>query len=150
MDREIDVCITRELFSIALVPRERFDGNRTVYRMSGFDTWEPDKDGGCYPDCDFTKERVVDVADSAFFSSFPDTPDRGRVIAVPPYTESILATHQVEAEIERRGLQRPYLQALSEEVRCVSSDPYVSLWAMLRATPEQRCRAALRAVRGEG
>jgi hypothetical protein len=46
---------------------------------------------------------------------------------------------QVEDEIERRGLGSQYAGALAG---VVTGD----LWAIIRATPEQRCRAALIAV----
>jgi hypothetical protein len=64
----------------------------------------------------------------------------------------------VEDEIERRGLTMDYADALVTAVapllfqnEYVNFGPpaYAALWALIRATPEQRCRAALAAV-GEG
>lgn len=64
----------------------------------------------------------------------------------------------VEDEIERRGLQERYALALADVVTTGSSivddmtllheeGEIMLLWQLLRATPEQRCRAALRAIK---
>ena len=65
----------------------------------------------------------------------------------PHYTTDHAAARLVEDEIERRGLRNEYVRALiapgAEEV--TSYLWYVGhddLWALIRATPEQRCRAA--------
>jgi hypothetical protein len=61
------------------------------------------------------------------------------------YSTDIAAARLVEDEIERRGLSSEYTGALAVRIRG-------DLWDLLRATPEQRCRAALvvvRTVRGE-
>jgi hypothetical protein len=72
---------------------------------------------------------------------------------IPAYSTDPAAARLVEDEIERRGLQEPYVRALvggAEEAThrlwyCGVDD----LWRVATATPEQRCRAAL-AVVGEG
>lgn len=64
---------------------------------------------------------------------------------IPAYSTDIAAARLVEDEIERRGLSSEYTGALAVRIRG-------DLWDLLRATPEQRCRAALvvvRTVRGE-
>jgi len=60
-------------------------------------------------------------------------------------------TRKVRAEIERRGLQHQLIVALMEEVNVpdqygiwFSGDAFV----LLNASPEQQCRAALKAVEG--
>lgn len=65
-----------------------------------------------------------------------------------------------EDEIERRGLQARYVDALADVVTTTESivndlialhgtSDALIIWRILRATPEQRVRAALRAVEGE-
>lgn len=70
----------------------------------------------------------------------------------------IVAAQLMEATIEQRGLNLPYLKALAE---ITTADPGLykdwpgykafemessQLWSLICATPEQRCRAALLAV----
>lgn len=80
---------------------------------------------------------------------------RWRVI--PAYTTDHDAARLIEDEIERRGLRRAYLLALDEilfSAYCRQDDyEYLELtldeaWRFLRATPEERCRAALVAIGG--
>ena len=61
-----------------------------------------------------------------------------------PYSTDHTAVRLVEDEIERRGLVGPYVKALYAIVGKQGS------WSLIRATPEQRCAAALRAVGGRG
>jgi hypothetical protein len=81
----------------------------------------------------------------------------------PAYSTDIAAAMAMEAEIERRGLQTVYLDALLKELGLQEHvfvfnsaieinwwndiDGYGVLWRVLRATPEQRCIAVLAAVR---
>lgn len=59
------------------------------------------------------------------------------------------ATRAMEDEIERRGLQWKYLDQLNLIVLGnYSFSSSADRWAIIRATGEQRCRAALAAVRG--
>lgn len=66
----------------------------------------------------------------------------------PAFSESHEAARILEDEIERRAAQVAYLDALVEIVL-----PYVhyelktaDIWRVLRATPEEKCRAFLKTV----
>lgn len=71
-------------------------------------------------------------------------PRRGRIafgyFVTEQYTLSPTAARAVEDAIGRRGLGSQYAGALAT----IAGD--VDLWTIIRATPEQRCRAALVAV----
>ena len=58
------------------------------------------------------------------------------------------AAYEMEAEIERRGLQYPYTVALTSIVAHTKSaqQGWENGWRLMRATPAQRCHAALRAA----
>ena len=76
--------------------------------------------------------------------------DDGRVMpwdAPRPSTDASAAC-EVEAEIERRALQYPYTVALTAIAAHTKSgrEGWENGWTLLRATPAQRCHAALRAV----
>ena len=65
------------------------------------------------------------------------------------YTTDQTAVRLVDDEIERRGLQEPYIQALDKLVTYEHESGWVWFrWGILRATPEQRCQAAVIAIRG--
>ena len=66
---------------------------------------------------------------------------------VPSYSTSCDAVATVRAEIERRGLQNHFCSILDD---MTNDDPgmLIDAWAFLNATPEQQCRAALKAVEG--
>lgn len=70
---------------------------------------------------------------------------------LPRFSDSdSTAVRAVEAEIERRGLQETYVEALIIVVGggdWRESDS--AFWLLITATAEQRCRAALGAVRQE-
>jgi hypothetical protein len=68
---------------------------------------------------------------------------------VPAYSTNPTAIRLAEDEIERRGLQDEYMTALFEIVFNASFEQYVNtheIWRIIRATPEQRARAALAAL----
>ena len=65
---------------------------------------------------------------------------------MPHYSTDIAAAVQVEDEIERRGLIRPYLDALWDVTGNLYARGPQAMWALLRATPEERCQAALKAL----
>lgn len=80
---------------------------------------------------------------------------------LPPFTTDPVAARQVEDEIERRGLWERYTKALLEiinpDAQLFSSalehggDPRAldipsTLWGLIRATPAQRCEAALKVL----
>lgn len=65
---------------------------------------------------------------------------------LPEYTTDHTAVRLVEDEIERRGIDARYLY-IKHLILIFNPDPedFVLTWDLLRATPEQRCLAALRA-----
>lgn len=76
---------------------------------------------------------------------------------VPRYSTDMNAAWEVEVEIERRKVGREYIAALLDILDIADVPPgvtdgftwevtYVSLLYILRATPEQRCLAALKAI----
>jgi hypothetical protein len=67
----------------------------------------------------------------------------------PDFTSRLDAVRLMEDEIERRGLQELYSEILHYMCASFSDSFQMARWKVLRATPEQRCRAALRAVKGE-
>ena len=77
------------------------------------------------------------------------------LLNIPDFSGCMNAAHEMEKEIERRGNipKLSYLEALEEVLGNPSLDePYLlpySIWAYVHATPEQRCEAALEAVRGD-
>lgn len=76
----------------------------------------------------------------------------GCVDPVPTYSADLNACAEVEAEIARRGLQTEYVDTLLYLTERATQFPpfdHAHLFALATATPEQRCRAALAAVRGE-
>jgi hypothetical protein len=52
----------------------------------------------------------------------------------------------MEAEIERKGLVEPYMLALREVADSMAANPVLWWWAIAHASPEQRVRAALKAI----
>lgn len=61
------------------------------------------------------------------------------------YTTEREAALPVEDEIERMGLARNYIDELVHIVDVPALDDTLWDWMLLRATPDQRCLAALRA-----
>lgn len=99
------------------------------------------------------RELDAEVA-RALFGSKPIVRD-GKVCVLfdeddcPHYSTDPAAVRQVEDEIERRGLQDPYVMHLCAELECEAlfeENPHRAVWLLLRATPAERCRAAVRAV----
>lgn len=68
---------------------------------------------------------------------------------IPRYEGRIEDAQLVEDEIEKRGLETKYISCLQEIVwngeYSEHDYPLELKWRLLRATPEQRCLAALRA-----
>lgn len=66
------------------------------------------------------------------------------------YSTDANATREMEAEIQRRGLEYDYCLALVEitEAHNYYVDNPGYLWALATASPADRCRAALRVVLG--
>ncbi|GGI95275.1 hypothetical protein [Deinococcus wulumuqiensis] len=60
----------------------------------------------------------------------------------PLFTESLDACHQVEKRLIELGLDGAYLTALYNEV----GNGGIFLMRLIAATPEQRCRAMLKAL----
>jgi hypothetical protein len=89
------------------------------------------------------------------------TTDYTYLTELPHYSADIAAAQKIEVEIERRGLQVRYVDALVARVTTTESivediialhgtSDALIMWRILRATPEQRCKAALRAATREG
>lgn len=70
--------------------------------------------------------------------------------AIPPYTTDHNAAAEVRAEIARRRLHGDFLghlgSILEVAIPVAKGIGLKSLWELTNATPEQQCRAALRAV----
>lgn len=79
--------------------------------------------------------------DDGALAVYPDSSDEPKSLFDPSHCMG--SACEVEDEIERRGLGSQYAGALAVRIRG-------GLWDMLRATPEQRCRAALVVVRTVG
>lgn len=80
-------------------------------------------------------------------------PVNGAGLVVSPYSALQDCSSRVENEIERRGLADLYIHYLMPQVGIDGHKPGYDerdLFAIRRATPEQICRAALKAVRGSG
>lgn len=69
-----------------------------------------------------------------------------------PCNQTLDACAIAEAEIERRGLITPFLDALNAVTQkdddCDDKPPHTSRYRLSRATAQQRCRALLKAVEG--
>jgi hypothetical protein len=63
------------------------------------------------------------------------------------YSEHTIFTSLLEDEIERRRLQEKYIDALLQTIDANPTDEDWRLWQVCRATPEQRARAFLEAVK---
>ena len=72
----------------------------------------------------------------------------GRDVVVPDYPGDIRAAWAVEEQIARRGFHREYGNILFKSLRDVGGDGVA--FRVAHATPEQRCRAALKAVERMG
>lgn len=93
--------------------------------------------------------RYVRTEDGDYFSGEDGLPD---------YTTDYNACREVEDRIERQGLQESYLNALVHicdpdahpqddlDMWRVTSVRTDNLWSLVHGAPEQRCRAALRAM----
>lgn len=102
---------------------------------------------------------IVDLGGSSFVT--PEGHTRylgggfllGKSALVPEYSTDPAAARLVEDEIARRGLWEEYANALLDILDISDTDLYDNSarasWQVLRATPEQRYRAALAAC-GEG
>lgn len=66
---------------------------------------------------------------------------------VPEFSTQVAAAHEVEDEIERRELKCSYVTELLIILgHYTMRGDFNEYWDLVRATPEQRCLAALRAV----
>ena len=101
------------------------------------------KDVSCHPGdhAPLDTSATIYVGGSRFHG-----PDSDRQL-VPDFSGSLDAAWLMEEEIERRGLQTQYVGELWALLE-LDTIPYgTTYWPMAHATPEQRCRAALEAVR---
>jgi len=75
----------------------------------------------------------------------------GRIgaVRVPDYSGSLDAAWEMEKEIKRRLLLYPYVNALLRQADLFDCFPMgcSDCWDIIHATPGQRCRAALEAVK---
>ena len=69
-----------------------------------------------------------------------------RVRRTPEWSERHEDARQLEDEIERRGLQKRYMDALASTTNAMPFDNVLYPWSLIRATPEQRARAFLEAI----
>lgn len=76
------------------------------------------------------------------------TEDRKR-IGLPRFSTDISAAMEVEGRIEAAGLEGTYAEALGKITAAECANGKSETFALIHATPEQRCRAALQAVRTE-
>lgn len=69
----------------------------------------------------------------------------GAYAPLPPFTRTMRATRLLEDEIERRGLEYAYIDVLETIIGADYDEGYGahSVWKFIRATPEQKARAAL-------
>lgn len=64
----------------------------------------------------------------------------------PAFSERLEDAKILEDEIERRGLQRRYMDALADTVDAMPFDDVIYPWSLFHATPKQRARAFLKAI----
>ena len=107
---------------------------------------------------DFTVEYLYHTAPPVVWGIRPDSKS-GIKELVPDFPGSLDAAFEMEAEIERLGLWDAYVAALERLTEVyihnrVGSDAIyiqwprpIDLWQLIYAAPEQRCKAALEAVR---
>jgi len=65
----------------------------------------------------------------------------------PAFSTSYTDVRLLEDEIERRGLWQQYIGVLLDILNSYDRPSMVDIWAIIRATPEQRARAFLEAVK---
>jgi hypothetical protein len=123
-------------------------GEATIVGDDG-DTQEPICVGAC--NCDVIADLAAENPGDRYWTDRLFGHHHHCLEVVPAYSTDPAAARLVEDEIERRGLWRAYTEALLLAV--IDLPPGVDTifegWALIRATPEARCRAALVAV-GEG
>jgi hypothetical protein len=69
-------------------------------------------------------------------------------LCVRPFSSDIAMTRLLEDVIEQRGMHDAYVRALLDIV-IPEGTSVLSFWRLIRATPEQRARAFLRALAEE-
>ena len=68
------------------------------------------------------------------------------VRCAPAWSDRHEDARMLEDEIERRGLQKRYMDALASTTNAMPFDNVLYPWSLIRATPEQRARAFLEAI----
>lgn len=111
-------------------------------------TWRNVTPKGRTRELSFTSERALLRIENGKVHLYGGPTEKDQ--RLPFYSSSIEAAHTVEDRIEELGLQVPYIQALAAVVGCRLLANVKEYWLMLRATPEQRCRAALLAATEKG
>ena len=82
-----------------------------------------------------------------WYDGVPNYMRDGWVVLVPDFSGSLDAAWEMEEELERRGLCDEYEHALVTIAWSERLHPARSAWRLIHATPEQRCEAALEAVK---
>jgi hypothetical protein len=65
----------------------------------------------------------------------------------PRFSTNMIDAYEMEARIRERGLAHPYARALSELVRNTGVQYMDGLFSLIHASPLQRCRAAIEAIK---
>jgi len=94
------------------------------------------------------KRMPVESVFGNFMYAPPDGSHQRWPVGVPAYSSDVAAAKQVEDRIAELGLEHEYAGALLEQTgntQYQSSLPVI-VWAIVRATPEERCRAALSVI----
>lgn len=74
-------------------------------------------------------------------------PQIGRWPCLAPYSSDIEAARLLEDEIERQGRQIGYVMALMRMLNTRQMGGMDEKWALIHATPQQRARAFLEAMK---
>ena len=77
-------------------------------------------------------------------------PGETRHVLIPQFSTDPVAALLLEHEIERRGLHDAYIDSLLPSYHSFEPLTRAELFALLRATPEQKARAFLAALGGGG
>lgn len=88
---------------------------------------------------------MADDIDVACARALGLDPDANELHAIEQYSVYPESAKLLEDEIERRGLQDDYMRELLSIV-IPGGGSVLAFWKILRATPEQRARAFLKAV----
>lgn len=144
-DRQLDAEVAEKLMGHALVGAEIAEQHGSITLSNGGEIG----DGGVLP------YRYRD-GDAQFITRYPDDPVRAHVYEVPFYSSDIAAAMQVEDRIAELNLQNDYIAHLWDKVGAKrngsnfwTADNMKAFWLCIHASPEQRCQAALAALKDQ-